>query len=106
MTTPEAAAIEIVAAPRLSVDRLVELRKFLDRTMIALSSGKQTSAGGHEYGEMEGASDKSVRGVAADRRTAGAATQEGVDVARVLTGRVARKKGRGRGDEAVAGGRR
>ena len=40
MTTPEAGATEVVAVPRLPVNRLLELRSVLDRIMIASSFGK------------------------------------------------------------------
>jgi hypothetical protein len=46
MIHPEAGAIEIVAAPRLSVTKLLELREFLDRIMIGLSSREQSLTGG------------------------------------------------------------
>ncbi len=39
MTAPEAASVEVVASPRLPVERLLELRTFLD-SVLASSSGE------------------------------------------------------------------
>jgi hypothetical protein len=103
MTTAAAGAIEIVAAPRLSVTKLVELRELLDRTMIGLSSREQSLAGGHGNGELEESPSESVRGTAASHRVANAKTREGIDVAGISTDRSARKNVRGRGDDADAG---
>jgi hypothetical protein len=45
MTLPEAAAIRIVSSPRLSVNRLMELRDLIDRLMLTSSGGKRVPGG-------------------------------------------------------------
>ena len=105
MTTPEAGSIEIVAAPRLSVTKLVELRELLDRTMIGLSSREQTLTGGHGNGKIEESPSESVRGIAPSHRVANTKTRKGIDVAGIPTDRSTRKNGRGRGAKADSGGR-
>ena len=87
MASPEAGAIEIVTIPRLPVGQLCELRRFLDQTMIGLSSEGQVPAGGRKHGEVESSPDESVRKSATGSRTAGTATQEGIAVARVVADR-------------------
>ena len=107
MTSQEAGEIEIVAAPRLSVTKLVELRELLDRTMIGLSSKAQSFTGGHGNGDTEKTPSESVRGITAGDRVANPKTQEGCDVAGISTDRSTRKNGpgKGRGDAADSGGR-
>ena len=107
MTTQEAGEAEIVAAPRLAVTKLVELRELLDRTMIGLSSREQSLTGGHGNGDAEKTPSESVRGVTASVRVANIKAQKGIDVAGIFTDRSTRKNGRGkeRGDEPDSGGR-
>ena len=45
MTLPEAGAIRIVSSPRLSVNRLMELRDFIDRLMLTSSVEARVSGG-------------------------------------------------------------
>ncbi len=46
MTFAQAGAIRIMSCPRLSVDRLIELRAFIDR--LTSLSGQQMSGGQHD----------------------------------------------------------
>lgn len=105
MASPEAGAIEIVTIPRLPLGRLCELRRFLDQTMIGLSSDDQVPAGGRKHGEVESSPDESVRESAAGGRTAGAATTEGIAIARIAVDRSPRNGKRMRESRKTRGGR-
>ena len=48
MTTPEAGAIQIVADPRLPLNRIIELRALVDRLMVS-SSGEMVPTGGQRH---------------------------------------------------------
>lgn len=87
MASPEAGATQIVTIPRLPIGRLCELQRFLDQTMIGLSSEDQVSAGGRKHGGVESSPDESVRESAASNRTAETATTEGTVVARIAVDR-------------------
>src|SRR5262252_159564 len=59
MTAPEAGAIQIVAGPRLPLNRIIELRALVDRLM-ASSSGELVPTGGQRH-EKNVTAAKSVR---------------------------------------------
>ena len=105
MASPEAGAIEIVTIPRLPIGRLCELRRFLDQSVIGLSSADQVSAGGRKHGQMESSPDEPVRESAANNRTAGTATTEGSAVARIPVDRSPRSERRVRGSRKTMEGR-
>jgi len=105
MASPEARAIEIVTIPRLPIGRLCELRRFLDQTMIGLSSEDQVSAGGRKNGKVESSPDEPVRESAAGNRTTGTATTEGTAVARIAVDRSPRNERRMRGSRKTTRGR-
>ena len=79
MTEPEVAAFHIMDAPRLSVQRLIELRELLDRIMIVSSPRESTPAGGTDDAATEKSTTESVRHTAHKSRivSASANTSEG-----------------------------
>ena len=91
MASPEAGTTEIVIIPRLPIDRLCELRRFLDLTMIGLSSEDQVPAGGHKHGEMESSPDDAVREPGAGAGTSGVAVAQGAGVTGITANRGPRK---------------
>ena len=75
MTAPEAGAIQIVAGPRLPLNRIIELRALVDRLM-ASSSGELVPTGGQRH-EKNVTAAKSVRANTGSERAAVIASLEG-----------------------------
>src|SRR5215471_3043610 len=75
MTTPEAGAIQIVAGPRLPLNRIIELRALVDRLM-ASSSGELVPTGGQRH-EKNVTAAKSVRANTGSERATVTASLEG-----------------------------
>lgn len=73
MTFPAAGAIAIVSCPRLSVNRLIELRTLLDRLM-ASSPGKQVP-GGQSNETIAAAPSRSIQDATAERTVADSANR-------------------------------
>jgi len=79
MTFPEAGAIRIVSCPRLSVNRLVELRALIDRLM-ASSSGKHVP-GGQNNETMDIARTGSVQDTDAEQTVGTTSTNDSTGAA-------------------------
>jgi len=75
MTTPEAGAIQIVADPRLPLNRIIELRALVDRLMVS-SSGELVPTGGQRH-EKNLATAESVRANTSSQRSVAAPSLEG-----------------------------
>jgi hypothetical protein len=106
MASPEAGAIKIITIPRLPIGRLCELRRFLDQTMIGLSSEDRNPTGGCKHGEMQSSPEEPVRESATSGRVAGTATAECIAAARIAVDRSSRNTKRMRGLPKAKGGRR
>src|SRR5713101_8770269 len=103
MTAPEAGATAIVNAPRLPVRRLVDLREFLDRIMIASSSWEAAPAGGSGNEAAEGSTVGHVRHGAAEDRIIGGSASASTGIARNPAGGGNRRNSFG-GQDKPAGG--
>jgi hypothetical protein len=84
MTFPEASTIRTVSCPRLSMNRLVELRALIDRLM-ASSPGNHVPGGGQGNETMEATPTRSVHDTATTRPAAistndGSETAQGASV--------------------------
>ena len=84
MTLPEAGAIQILSCPRLSVNRLIELRTLIDRLM-ASSSGKHVPGGGQSNETGKAIPTRYVQDTTAVR-AATAATNDGSGTAEGASG--------------------
>ena len=104
MTAPEAGATQIMDAPRLSVRRLIELREFLDRIMVASSAREAAPAGGPDNGATEESTAEPVRHDACQNRIVGASASASTGIARSPAGGGHRRKSQ-RGKRKTAGGR-
>ena len=105
MTTSEAGATEVVAVPRLPVNRLLELRSVLDRIMIASSFGEIAPAGGFDHEGTEALAIGLFHHTAAAGGMVGASACEGTGVARSPSGGSKRRGRRAGRDVTPAGGR-
>lgn len=105
MTTSEAGATEVVAVPRLPVNRLLELRSVLDRIMIASSFGEIAPAGGFDHEGTEALAIGLFHHTAAAGGMVGASAREGTGVARSPSGGSKRRGRRAGRDVTPAGGR-
>src|SRR5207247_5557058 len=86
MTAPEAGATEIMEAPRLSVRRLIDLREFLDRIMVASSAREAAPAGGPGNEAMEETTVRPIRHSAARNRIVGTTASGSTGIARSPAG--------------------
>jgi hypothetical protein len=103
MTAPEAGATAIVNAPRLPVCRLVDLREFLDRIMIASSSREAAPVGGSGNEAAEGSTVGAIRHSAAQDRIVGGSASANTGIARNPAGGGNRRNSFGGQDKPVGG---
>jgi len=82
MTRPDAGLTQIIACPRLSVNRVIELRALVDRLM-ASSSGEWIPTGGQDREEIKDTSTESIRANSTSQPTIVAAAREGVGAAQI-----------------------
>ena len=85
MTSREAAAIQTVSCPRLSMARLVELRALIDRLM-ALSPENHTPGGGQSNEAMEATPTRPVHDIGGTLRATTSSANDGRETAQDASG--------------------
>ena len=103
MTAPEAAVIHIMDAPRLSVQRFIELRELLDRIMVVSSTRESTPAGGPDNAATEKSTTEPVRHTASQSRIVSASANTSTGVARSSADGSDRRKSQSRKQRATGG---